>query len=458
MTWFLDPDAMRGEPTNPRPLWDTYIPGHNQAAAGLAGAAIALQLNPDATLQSRWLNRLEYLADRGQSPSGYFYDILSPDHGYNFNVGLPEMAEIYLLTRNPILRNMTARFTDWFGYVNLREPDGTGWLAYPASSSRTATTYMDDIAPDPYRAILGSHFIPEIPDLGAFFTSAEDMSAARAAWAAQPGPAPGHVKNDTSPRIISHAPYGESLPSERDKAAAIRNLPYLRDDQFVELRRDPNFGRDFLFVRRPSYYLGALFGPRDTNRVRSGPGFVWHPEAGTVVHSQRITNTTCWGTVRSNGIPDANGDLVADYLTGDHLWDGQRIDPGSAAFRVRYRTPDATPRDLVVVSELVMTRAGIVRRVRAAGPATEQVPLVLHPDDRISLADGTPAPYGSTTSGRASGFCIRRGRTIITFEWDERLPVTLTAESDRFLRDQRRQLHTLRIQHAGRFKIVMKFA
>ncbi|HEY0699756.1 MAG TPA: hypothetical protein VGD43_18315, partial [Micromonospora sp.] len=211
MGWLLDP-ANR--------IWNTPVQWTNQVAAGLAGSTLALQLQPDAALAARLTERIDFLAEYGQSPAGFFYDPTGMDINYNFEVMLPELAEIYLLTGNRTVLGMARRFTEWFGHNLLREPDGSGWLTYYAMSARTSVAYYDNMVPDPDRTNLNSAFVPDLPQLGAFLTSREDRAAARAAWAAEPGPAPGLAKQDTSPRIIAHAPYRETLPSNAEKERA----------------------------------------------------------------------------------------------------------------------------------------------------------------------------------------------------------------------------------------------
>lgn len=449
MSWFLNPNAQRCEPSDPWPVWDKHVRGANQAAARFAGATIALQLDPDPDLEAQLRERIEYLADRSQSPSGYLYEELGWDHHYNFGVALPELAEVYLNTGNSVIVDMARRFTDWFGYTMLREPDGSGWLTYAAISARTDTTAVDDTVPDPYTALLGSHFISEVPDLAAFFTSAEDMAAARAAWAAEPDPAPGLIKPDTSPRMLAHAPYGEALPDAPAKAAAIGRLPYLRQEDFAELRRDPAHDQDYVFVRRPSFFLGAHFGTRDTDEVRTGPGFLWHPRAGTIVQSQR-TNDSCWATLRPNGSADADGNLHASYTVGMREWDEPRLTPGDVSIRIRYHTTTHVPSRESVATELVIDSDSVVRSViSATGPAVEQIPLILLPDDELEFADGTPAGYGQDATITTTGLTLYRNGTVIEIDWAVPAPVTLSATATTFLRDRRRRLHVLRVQHPG---------
>jgi hypothetical protein len=366
------------------------------------------------------------------------------DINYNFEVMLPELAEIHALTNSPVVLGMARRFTDWFGYNLLREPDGSGWLTYYAVSARTTTADYDDVIPDPDRTSLASLFVPAIPKLGAFFTAREDRAATRGAWAADPAPVPVLTKLDTSPRIIAHAGYGEALPSTSEKQVAIRQVPYLRSRDFAEIRRDALTNQDFVYVRHPRYYAGAFFGWRATqDHVHAGPGFLWHPDAGTIIHAQQ-TATGCWSTVLATGHPDAENDLVAAYLVGGNAWGGEQVRPAGAAVQVRYRMPDSR-----VVTEFTLAPDSLTRSVRATTAATEQIPLVLLPTDVVSFANGTAAPYNQTTAAVADGLIVRRGSTTIAINWGTPRPATLSTSSRTYLKDARRRIHVLRIPHSG---------
>jgi hypothetical protein len=424
--WYLDPANTV--------VWDDPFQYTNQAVAGVAGSALTLRLLPDRELWLQLEERIRYVAKWSQSPAGFFYDPRGMDINYNFEVMLPEMAELYLHTRNPLLVSMTRRFTDWFGYNLLREPDGSGWLTYYAVSDRTATAYYDDAIPDPDRTILGSHFVPAVPDLGAFFTSREDKAATRQAWAADPAPVPPLAKQDTSPRIIAHAPYGEALPTRDAKHAAIARIPYLRNDNFTELRRDEVENQDYLYARRPGLYLGAFFGTRPGSMVKAGTGFLWHPVAGTVIHAQQ-TSTGCWATV-SNGKADAESNLVAEYLSKD---------------LVRYRTTDGS-----VSTDLIIGPASVIRRVTATTVATEQIPLVLQPDDEVVFSDGTTVGYNQSRTATADAITIRRGAATIIISWSGTRTATLSTSTRTYFRDQRRRVHVLRIPHEGTLETTVR--
>jgi hypothetical protein len=443
MTWFLDPANA---------IWQSPINFANQNASGLSGATRSLQLVSDSTLCVRLAERIDYLAEHGQSPAGFFYEPTGMDIDYNFEVLMPEIAEIHHLTRNPTVLGMARRFSEWFGYNVVREPDGSGALTYVAMSARTGVAFYDDVVPDPDRTNLGSLFVPDIPALGAFFTTAEDRAETRAAWAATPGPAIGPAKQDTSPRILAHATYPEAFPSRAAKRAAVRQLPYLHSEDFALQRNDTALDQSYLYVRRPALYLASFFGKRPSTDVRTGPGLLWHPRAGALVQSQRASDTEVWGSVLPAGTVDAHSDLAAtSYRIGDRAWDGTRAVPGSATVTVEYGLPDGR-----VGTVLSIGKDSVTRAVHGTTALTEQIPLVLLPTDRVTFADGTPVGYGASAAATASGLVIHRSGTTITVDWGSALAATVESTTVTLLRDGARRLHVLRVPHPGTLTTVIR--
>ncbi|MFD4861911.1 hypothetical protein [Streptomyces atratus] len=443
MVWFLDP----GNTT----VWQNPLRYANHYIAGLAGATLSLQLDPDAALQTRLAERITFIADRGQSPQGFFYEPRGMDVGYNFDVMLPDMAELYHLTGDPAMLSMARKFAPWLGYNLVWEPDGSGYFTNVAASARTSSLSYDGVMLEPDRTHLGSLFVPETPELAAFFTAREDRADARAAWAADPNPVPVLERGKTSPRVIAHVPYGDGSPTRAEKNDAISDLPYLRQDNFVELRRDAK--QDFLFIRRPSLYLGTFFGTRATSLVRSGLTFLWHPDAGMVVYS--LNNGDSWATELDGGRLDANSDLTAEYFTGAPTarpWTGGDLSPGEP-FCIRYRTPDSA-----VTTDVTVARQSVRRVVTAGSAASELIPLVLHPTDQVTFTDGTEAAYGSATSAAADGLTVRRGDTTILIRWDAPRAASLTSGPTTFLRDATRRAHLLRIPHPGALHLTITFS
>ncbi|MGR6923538.1 hypothetical protein ACU635_55560 [[Actinomadura] parvosata] len=438
MTWFLDGGN--------RTVWQERLTWANQTSAGLAGAALALRLDPDPALSARLTEAFARIATAGLSAAGFFNEEGGHDMNYNFEVMLPELADAHHQNPDPHLVDMARAFTGFLSYNLLREPDGAGYVVNVAPSTRTSTRWYDEVRPDPDRTALNWTFTRQVPLLSAFMTAREDLAEARAAWAASPDPVTALAKQDTSPRILTHALYDERFPTRRQRAAAIADLPYLRSADFAELRRDN--GQDFLYVRKPGLYLGGYFGTR-ASRARTGLTFLWHPEAGTVVCGLNDNNHACWATVFPGQAPDANGSLPAAYFhgapAGGRQWTGGRA---PAALGIRYGNASVT-------TDVLVTRRTVRRTVTANAAATEQIPLVLHPSDVLTFTDGTRAAFGGATTATADGFDVRRGRTTIRFRWGTPLEATLAAGTVRYFRDGSRRFHALRVPHQGTFDLTV---
>jgi hypothetical protein len=437
MNWMLDPT---------RSFWGTNggpTAWANQLSGGLAGATVALQLTAVPDIQAKLDNRMQHFALHGQSPAGFFYEFNGMDVAYNFEVMMPELAEIYVRNGNASAVQMAQRWADWFGYLMLREPGNAGYVTYSGASCRTEIRFYDNVASEPDETYFGSRLIAVAPKLAAFYTSREDRAAARAAWAAAPGPAPALPKGGiTQPREMALLFYGDRLPTNAEKSAAIAQLPYLSSTEWAEIRRASLVSQDYVFVRRPTYYFGGFFGTRPTTSMRTGTGFLWHPTAGTIVHSQQ-TDAECWGTVASTG-PDASTSLSATYLLNGAAWNGARVSPGTAPVAVNYQRFDGT-----VATTLTLARDAVTRAVRATSAATEQIPLILLPGDAVTFANGTTAGFNRTTSAATTGLTIRRGAAVITISWGTTLNATLSATTRTYFRDAARRLHVLRIPHGG---------
>ncbi|MDR8412477.1 hypothetical protein MTP10_27580 [Nonomuraea sp. 3-1Str] len=437
MTWFLDPAN--------HTVWQEPLGYANQTASGLAGASLALKLDPDPALVRGLAEAFPRLAATGVSSAGFFHEKGGHDMNYNFEVMLPEMADAYQQTSDPNLVDMARAFTGFLSYNLLREPDGAGYMVNVAPSTRTSARWYDEVRPDPDRTALNWTFTRQVPLLSAFLTAREDLAEARAAWAASTEPVTPLAKQDTSPRILTHGLHGEGFPSRRQRAAAIAELPYLRSDDFVELRKDR--GQDFLYVRKPGLYLGGYFGER-ASLARTGLTFLWHPEAGTIICGLNDNNHACWSTVFPGQAPDSDGPLPATYFhgaPGGGQWTGG---PAPAAFGIRYGNANVT-------TDVLVTRRTVRRTVTANAAATEQIPLVLRPTDVLTFTDGTRAAFGGTTTATADGLDLRRGRTTIRLRWGTPLPATLAAGTVRYFRDGSRRFHALRIPHQGTFDLTL---
>ena len=95
--------------------------------------------------QAKLDNRMTFFAQHGQSPAGFGYEFNGMDTAYNFEVMMPELAEIYVRNHHPSAVQMAQRFADWFGYVALREPSNVGYVMYTGASSRTENRFYDNV-------------------------------------------------------------------------------------------------------------------------------------------------------------------------------------------------------------------------------------------------------------------------------------------------------------------------
>ncbi|MET8050132.1 hypothetical protein ABZU75_21290 [Streptosporangium sp. NPDC005286] len=98
-------------------------------------------------------------------------------------------------------------------------------------------------------------------------------------------------------------------------------------------------------------------------------------------------------------------------------------------------------------TDVTVTRDAVRRVVTTASPATEQIPLILHPTDRLTFTDGTAAPYGANTAATGDGLDLRRGDTVVRIRWGAARPATLRFGSSTYLRDAKQLIHVLRIPH-----------
>jgi hypothetical protein len=107
---------------------------------------------------------------------------------------------------------------------------------------------------------------------------------------------------------------------------------------------------------------------------------------------------------------------------------------------------------------LIIGRSSVTRRVAATSAATEQIPLVLQPEDEVIFTDGTRVPYNESRTATADGLVVRRGRTTITITWSGSRTASLSTSGRTYLRDQRRRVHVLRILHDGVLETTVRTA
>ncbi|WP_154792184.1 hypothetical protein [Occultella kanbiaonis] len=396
--------------------WATPLQLTNQLVGGLAGVGHASVVIGDPQLAADLDDRIALLAAQGQAPAGYFHDPLIYDNGYNSDVMMPDLADLYQLTGNPQLVDMARKWADFAQYVMLPEPGAPGWVNFAAASARnstsTRTLYPDD-ARDRYA--LARAFVPEVPGLGLYSSSREDKAASRAEWAASTEPIPPLVKPNASPRLYMHVPMAPENLGRAELDALTAQLRPVAEETFTEYR-EGTADQQLLFVRRPGYYLANLLGRRYNDRIRSGTGLLWHPTAGTVVLSLNNVADDHWTTMTASGADSALTDLVATFHDGVDAGAPQ-LDPADLAdalgpFTARYVSVAGA-----VTTDVLHRHDGIVRTVATGGAATEVVPLLVQAGDVLEFSDGTVVEAGGAADVTASWFSLTRGDLRFLFSW-----------------------------------------
>jgi hypothetical protein len=431
--------------------WNTPIEVANQITGGLAGVAQAAAVIGDPEIASGMDERIELLAEHAQAPAGYFHEPLAYDAGYNFEVMLPDLADLYELHPHPLIIDMVRKWTEFFGYTLLEEPDAPGWFYFSAACARLAVgtriEWNDDLHD---KVALSRRFLPEVPSLGAFFPAVEDQQESRRAWAASEGPVPPLAKGNTSPRLYGHVSRAPEGVGRQERAHQVAQLPYHRSEQFTELR-EGTIDQQLLFVRRPGYYLASVLGRRAYDRIRTGPGLLWHPAAGMVALSQNDSGVI-WTTETRSGPKSATQDAVATFHDG--LDAGapevprEQVGQLQGVFTVHTESPDGS-----LTSDLTYWSDGLVRHVRAPEQATELVPLVLRDGDHIEFSDGSVATRGTSVTTTARHVSLVRSGVRFVLHWGEDRRVQLVPTGRRLFPGGLREPHQLRIEHDGDLRL-----
>lgn len=439
--------------------WSNPIVAANQTAAGLAGAAAAAEVLQDSALLATVRQRVTLLGQRGQAPGGWFYELRGFDSGYNFSVQLPDLGELHDRIGGTELEAQATAWVDFFQYTTVREPGAPGFIRMGAASSRTDSRppVLDVVADSADRYAFAAQFLAAQPKLAAFLTNREDRAAERAAWAASSDPIPARAKQDTSPRLWMHVSAAPAGPTRAQKQAGQALLSHLRSSRWTRLRSTSVLGMRFVFVRRPRYYAGALFGQRAGAMVRNGVQLVWHPAMGAVVVGLNGAGATddFWATVLGAGGDDARTTLTAAFTdTAGATIPESGVDAITGDFRIRQ-----TPSGVAVQTTTTFTDTALRRSVTADGVATEMVPLVLQPGDALAFAgSSTPVTYHQSASATATGFTIARNGVTATLSWGTARSVTLTPTSRTFFADNARRQHVLRVAHPGALELTLGFS
>lgn len=335
-----------------------------------------------------------------QSVAGYFNEQHGPCWSYNFGTHMSNtlMAWHYaaghgdnaMSREDPALMNWLVDehrlFAEWLGYNALLEPDGSKFVLNRAIETRQRLGAFE------YREF---PLADVVDGLRPYLPTADYVAQRRARIRQElqtqwPQVQSLRERNFTafSPYAFLHRSHERWYPSQDQRQHARADLPYLASDSFTHQRVDNRY--IFSYVRRPAYYAALNAGRRGSSHQRMGLGLVWHPDGGTLIQSQSRRSLEAWGT-RAQGAEQVHeaGDIRTDAI--HFMLADQRVNPeygvrdlpgGSADFVARYAIGDDQGNKLVAFTDQAITVT-----VKHDGEFHEQIPLLVRPDDQISLDD-----------------------------------------------------------------------
>lgn len=449
--WFLNPADST--------TWGTstsVIRFANQTMAGLVGCAHAAEALVDPALRATVSDRIGTFVARAQATGGWFYEPTGLDLSYSNEVQLPDMGDLYRVTGDERLVEMAERWLGILQLVTVREPDGSGYIGMGSASARTdgSVPLIDAFSDAKDRTAFTGELLHAVPGLAAYRPSIDDVVAQRSAWAGSSEPISGRAKQNTSPRLWMHVTAAAPFASAPERAAAIADLPVLASDRFTHARTGV-LGMQFVFVRRPRYYLASLYGERSSTKVRNGSQLLWHPAMGTIAvgFNDAATTDDFWGTMLDSGVDDARSTLRATYAAGATPLQVTELDAVTGDLQIT--TSSAT--GISTITSLQDT--GFSRTVSAPTAAVEQIPLLLQPGDTLHwLGCGGAPEWGADSSAVAKGLSLKRNGVTLQLKWGSRTPVTVTDTGRTMFADGARRQHALRVSHPGAFTITASFS
>ncbi|QDG68221.1 MULTISPECIES: hypothetical protein [unclassified Pseudarthrobacter] len=451
-SWFLDlsNSTTWGTPT-------TIIRFANQTIAGLVGCAHAAEALGDSALTAAVDTGIGVFSARAQASGGWFYEPTGLDLAYSHEVQVPDMADLYRVTGDQRLLDMAERWLGILSLVTVREPDGSGYIGMGSASARTggSVPITDAFSDARDRTAFTGELLPAVPGFAAYRPSVSTVNTARAQWAASTDPIVGRAKQNTSPRLWMHVTANAPLASAADRSAALAALPTIASSRFTEARTGV-LGMQFVFVRRPRYYLASLFGQRASTRVRNGSQLLWHPTMGTTIvgFNNAAVDDDFWGTILGDGVDEARATLTAAFASG-----GAPVAiTGLGAVTGDFSITASSATGIKTVTDVADT--GFTRTVTAPSAGTEQIPLLLQQGDALQwLGSGSGSPtWGQNSAAAATGLCLTRSGVKMKLKWGARENVTLTDTARTIFEDGDRRQHLLRIPHPGALTLEVAFS
>ncbi|HEX5170452.1 MAG TPA: hypothetical protein VFW11_14845 [Cyclobacteriaceae bacterium] len=375
-------------------LWEHGRNFTNQYANLWGGAMMYLQYHPDQTIDQLLTNRLNDSMEEFQSPCGYFYEKNGPDWGYNLSTHHSDLQVAWNFAKGTRLQDYfvekTARWYDWFSYNAVKEPGLARHYLNRAVETRQQKWFIDtDTLEDPR----SSRWTPQaefVPAARAFTLSAEEYEAAVGErYDRMKERYPGVDALQTgefwsfSPYAFLHDGLNRWLPTQEQKDEAVANLPYLKSDNFIEVRSDRRNDTQYSFVRKPAYYAIFNSGKIITEQQRYGLGLVWSPQMGTVLQSQSKSDLAAWGTrgAGQDQVYEAS-DVRATFVVNKQTWVPA---PGSNAIEGSFSL--SYPLGSSGEKSIQFTEDGVEVDVHHRGALVEVIPLLVDQGDQLHVDD-----------------------------------------------------------------------
>ena len=356
------------------------------------GAMMYLQNHPDKAIDQLLTNRLNDSMCEFQSPCGYFYEKNGPDWGYNLSTHHSDLQVAWNFVRNTRLEDYfiekTSRWYDWFSYNAVKDPGSTRYYLNKAIETRQQKWFIDtDSLEDPR----SSRWTPQaevVPIARAFTLSTQEYENEvdeKYERMAARYPVVDDLKVGEfwsfSPYAFLHSGLNRWLPTKEQKAQAVSELPYLKNENFIEVRSDRSNNTQYSFIRKPSYYAIVNTGKIITDQQRYGLGLIWSPIFGTVFQSQSRSETAAWGT-RASGqsqVYEAS-DVITTFFANGQPWSpAPGINSVQGAFSLSY------PLGTIGKKSIHFTDEAIEVDLFHRGGITEVIPLLVERDHDLTI-------------------------------------------------------------------------
>lgn len=408
--WILDP-------SNPY-VWVAGPTVSNQLIGCLTAVASLYDYLPEAT-KTKLEAAIDLMPSIVQAPGGYLYENYGPDFNYSLGTSFPDLAELYEITERPAIVSIVEKYLDWMSYNYLWEPVGWGWVINGAIATRQDTVSFNKQRDDWSSGVDTASLLGEVaPRFNAFLTPSEDKAAYRDTWYADSAAI---TPYGTGAFVPMGKKKREVLPTRAERDTELENAPYILSDSFTMHYTDNRYDglgrylRDYLFVRRPSYYTSAYWGYRE-GRSRSGSSFLYHPDTGSFIANQP-SGQSVWGLFQ-----DTYNDSV------DKFSSVSTIPTGASDFTLSLQGSN-TQRFLAYRSQ------AIVVEVRRTGEFFERIPLTTYSSDTINLTTSagvtTQISQSTTTlTNIVKVVVVRPGRGSLTISFSAPLSTTVKAHDE----------------------------